>query len=125
MSLATSLRRTAVGMAAPSGVGAARSRPARVRLTNAARLDQRTARLRGRRRPEGGHVVVVGAASTSIRRWRAPPAMAKELHFFDRCWESGFAASDIALYARYFPRPGGALAGEWTPGYMIDFWTPG
>ena len=50
--------------------------------------------------------------------------VAKELHFFDRYWESGFGASDVALYASYFPRPSGALAGEWTPGYMIDFWTP-
>jgi len=50
--------------------------------------------------------------------------VAKELHFFDRYWESDFGASDIALYASYFPRPGGALAGEWTPGYMIDFWAP-
>jgi hypothetical protein len=50
--------------------------------------------------------------------------VAKELHFFDRCWESGFGASDIALYASYFPRPIGALAGEWTPGYRIDFWGP-
>jgi hypothetical protein len=55
---------------------------------------------------------------------RRAGGVAKELHFFDRCWESGFAAADVALYASYFPRPRGALAGEWTPGYMVDFWTP-
>jgi hypothetical protein len=50
--------------------------------------------------------------------------VAKELHFFDRYWEAGFGASDVRLYASYFPRPSGALAGEWTPAYMIDFWAP-
>lgn len=48
----------------------------------------------------------------------------KELHFFDGYWEQPFRESDVGLYARYFPRPAGGSAGEWTPGYMIDFWTP-
>ena len=48
----------------------------------------------------------------------------KELHFFDGYWETPFAAADAERYARYFPRPEGGRAGEWTPGYMIDFWTP-
>ncbi|MEO7119075.1 MAG: sulfotransferase, partial [Candidatus Limnocylindrales bacterium] len=48
----------------------------------------------------------------------------KELHFFDAFWETPFADLDSARYARYFPRPPGGRAGEWTPGYMIDFWTP-
>ena len=30
----------------------------------------------------------------------------------------------LARYHALFPRPDGALAGEWTPGYMLDFWTP-
>jgi hypothetical protein len=49
----------------------------------------------------------------------------KELHFFDGLWEKPWSAADAIRYARYFPRPSGTLTGEWTPGYMIDFWTPG
>jgi hypothetical protein len=48
----------------------------------------------------------------------------KELHFFDRSWEDPFGEADIERYARYFPAPPGKVAGEWTPGYLIDFWTP-
>ena len=48
----------------------------------------------------------------------------KELHFFDRAWEDGFADADRLRYWRYFPRPEGGVSGEWTPGYLIDFWTP-
>ncbi|CAN5578884.1 sulfotransferase [soil metagenome] len=48
----------------------------------------------------------------------------KELHFFDEYWERPFTDADVARYARYFPRPTGGIAGEWTPGYMIDFWAP-
>ncbi len=89
--------------------------------------------------PEGWTVappdfVGVGAQKAGTSWWAAlihehpkvkrAGGAAKELHFFDRYWESGFDASDAALYASYFPRPSGALAGEWTPGYMIDFWAP-
>jgi hypothetical protein len=49
----------------------------------------------------------------------------KELHFFDRAWEEPFDDEDLARYALHFPRPEGGVAGEWTPGYLIDFWTPG
>jgi hypothetical protein len=48
----------------------------------------------------------------------------KELHFFDDRWEQGWSDADAARYARFFPRPDGGVAGEWTPGYMVDFWTP-
>jgi hypothetical protein len=48
----------------------------------------------------------------------------KELHFFDGCWEEPFAEADARRYHRYFPVPAGSVAGEWTPGYLIDFWTP-
>jgi hypothetical protein len=48
----------------------------------------------------------------------------KELHFFDRAWEAPFGDEDIERYGRYFPTPPGKVAGEWTPGYLIDFWTP-
>jgi hypothetical protein len=49
----------------------------------------------------------------------------KELHYFDQAWETPFDESDAARYAEYFPRPEGGITGEWTPGYLIDFWTPG
>jgi hypothetical protein len=49
----------------------------------------------------------------------------KELHYFDQAWETPFDEADAARYAEYFPRPEGGITGEWTPGYLIDFWTPG
>ena len=47
----------------------------------------------------------------------------KELHFFDRFWDGRQVPDDLAAaYARQFPRPPGAITGEWTPRYMHDFW---
>jgi hypothetical protein len=48
----------------------------------------------------------------------------KELHFFHRYWNRPFDAADATTYARYFPRPDGLLAGEWSPGYLSHFWIP-
>jgi hypothetical protein len=48
----------------------------------------------------------------------------KELHFFHRYWNRPFDATDVTTYARYFPRPEGLLAGEWSPGYLSHFWIP-
>lgn len=50
--------------------------------------------------------------------------IARELHFFDSFAEHELNERDAALYHRFFPRPAGALSGEWTPRYMLDFWTP-
>ena len=50
--------------------------------------------------------------------------VAKELHFFHRYSQRPFTAADVDLYARYFPRPPGARAGEWSPGYLAHFWAP-
>jgi hypothetical protein len=47
----------------------------------------------------------------------------KELHFFDRFWQEAVAEDLASTYAAQFPRPEGALAGEWTPRYMHDPWT--
>jgi hypothetical protein len=47
---------------------------------------------------------------------------AKEYHFFGHY--DGVRDIDPGLYSRYFPRPPGKLAGEWTPRYMHDLWTP-
>lgn len=52
------------------------------------------------------------------------PGSDKELHYFHRFWERPFTAADAETYARYFPRPGSLLAGEWSPGYLAHFWAP-
>ena len=52
------------------------------------------------------------------------PGTRKELHIFEEYWHSGFGPEDVARYHRFFPRPPGCLAGEWTPRYMYDVWTP-
>jgi Sulfotransferase domain len=51
-------------------------------------------------------------------------ARPKELHYFDDYWDKPVDAHAVAEYARYFPRPPGKQAGEWTPGYMAMFWAP-
>jgi Sulfotransferase family len=48
----------------------------------------------------------------------------KERHFFDAYLDREFGAADRAAYHRLFPRPEGAITGEWTPRYMYDPWTP-
>ena len=52
------------------------------------------------------------------------PETPKEVHFFDGLWEHGLSDADIERYHAYFARPEGSLSGEWTPGYMVDAWTP-
>ena len=52
-----------------------------------------------------------------------PPGV-KEVHFFQGHWAGPFGDDGAAAYHRYFPRPPDKLVGEWTPRYMVDFWTP-
>jgi hypothetical protein len=52
------------------------------------------------------------------------PGVPKEVHFFDERWRDELGEDDVAAYHAWFARPDGALAGEWTPGYMLDPWTP-
>jgi hypothetical protein len=47
----------------------------------------------------------------------------KELHYFDRFWSGGPPADFVEGYHALFPRPEGAITGEWTPRYMVDFWS--
>ena len=80
------------------------------------------------------HYVGVGAQKAGTSWWNrlleAHPDVVtaggqpKELHFFDRSWETPFEDEDARRYQRFFPVPEGKVAGEWTPGYLIDFWTP-
>jgi hypothetical protein len=56
-----------------------------------------------------------------LRSEQARAYLNKEFHFFDHL--AGVADLDPAEYSRYFPRPPGQLAGEWTPRYLYDFWT--
>lgn len=52
------------------------------------------------------------------------PGVPKEVHFFDDRWADELDDEDVAAYHAYFARPAGKRAGEWTPGYMLDAWTP-
>jgi hypothetical protein len=47
----------------------------------------------------------------------------KELHYFDRFWAGDPPADFVERYHGLFPRPEGAISGEWTPRYMVDYWT--
>ena len=47
----------------------------------------------------------------------------KELGFFDRYWAEDPPPDYAERYARFFPRPEGAVTGEWTPRYLPDAWT--
>ena len=47
----------------------------------------------------------------------------KEQHYFDRFWKARFTDADVGRYHELFPRPAGALTGEWTPRYIHDPWS--
>jgi Sulfotransferase domain len=55
---------------------------------------------------------------------RGPKSGSKEQHFFDRFCMRAMTDKDVARYHARFPRAPGQIAGEWTPRYMHDFWTP-
>ena len=48
----------------------------------------------------------------------------KERHFFARFSHRPFEDRHVEEYARWFPRPEGKITGEWTPNYLLHFWTP-
>jgi len=89
--------------------------------------------------PPGWHVgppdfVGVGAARSGTRWWDSligahpdvarPAGVPTDLHFFDGFWNAPFGDDDVSRYAAWFPRPDGAVAGEWTADYGHDVWTP-
>ena len=45
-------------------------------------------------------------------------------HIFDLRGGANTPSVDARRYHAFFPRPVGGKAGEWTPRYMVDFWTP-
>ena len=53
-----------------------------------------------------------------------PPGVEKERHFFMEYFDRDFGPDDVEAYGRWFPRPPGRLAGEWTPDYLCHFWIP-
>ena len=60
----------------------------------------------------------------SHHRVSKPASTPKEVHFFDGLWPGDLSGDDVARYHAFFARPSGHLSGEWTPGYMLDVWTP-
>lgn len=55
---------------------------------------------------------------------KPPRGRRKEQHFFDRFCAQELTDADVAEYHARFARRPGQIAGEWTPRYMHDFWTP-
>jgi len=79
------------------------------------------------------HFVGIGADRSGTTWWHSlvcsHPQVSvalteKELHFFDPYWDGSFSDEDAERYRRHFPRAEGTIAGEWTPRYMYDVWTP-
>ena len=54
----------------------------------------------------------------------ARPDIHKERHFFDRFAATPFTSADVEAYHGWFPRPAGAITGEWTPDYCTYPWVP-
>ncbi len=50
--------------------------------------------------------------------------LGEELRFFDPFVQEPLLPAQAELYRQFFPRPQGSIAGEWSPNYMSDFWTP-
>jgi hypothetical protein len=99
----------------------------------------RTVRRRPPQCPSGWEIgppdfVGVGAQRAGTTRWHVliadhpgvarAPGTSKELHFFAPFAFDTATDARLAEYHRFFPRPPGALTGEWTPRYMYDAWTP-
>ena len=57
-------------------------------------------------------------------RIHLPRDQRKEQHFFDWFGKTEMTDADVARYHDQFPRPPGDIAGDWTPRYMRDIWTP-
>ena len=71
-----------------------------------------------------GHDVVGPAHQCSSGRGAAARHAQGSALLRRRTGDRGLEAADVARYHAYFARPAGKLSGEWTPGYMLDVWTP-
>jgi hypothetical protein len=52
------------------------------------------------------------------------PDRPRGLHFFDERWQGGLDEAAVGRYRALCSRPPGAIAGEWTPSYLLGAWTP-
>lgn len=52
------------------------------------------------------------------------PDIHKERHYFARFALDRFGPEEIRAYHAWFPRPQGAVTGEWTPDYFSQPWVP-
>ena len=78
--------------------------------------------------------VIIGAQKSGTTWWQGlmeshleihrPHRQRRELHFFDHFWDRWPSDEQFELYQQYFPRPGGSLVGEKTPGYLYQPWVP-
>jgi hypothetical protein len=85
-------------------------------------------------RPGPPDYVGIGAPGSRTSWWHGlilrhphvalPTGRPGELHFFDDGWRRAPDETDLARYHAMFPRPPGSLAGEWTPTYLQQVWTP-
>jgi hypothetical protein len=57
-------------------------------------------------------------------RIQLPLDRRKEQHFFDWFGKTEMTDADVERYHRSFPHAEGEIAGDWTPRYMRDIWTP-
>jgi hypothetical protein len=48
----------------------------------------------------------------------------KERHYLDRFANQDFTEESALRYSELFYRPLGGKSGEWTPGYICEFWVP-
>ena len=82
--------------------------------------------------PAAPDYIGIGAMKSGTTWWAALlaahpsvlPSGEKEVHFFDRFFGMEFTDDDRDEYYALFARPPGTFSGEWTPRYMLDFWTP-
>jgi hypothetical protein len=53
------------------------------------------------------------------------PGRTAETRFFESRWGHDPDEATLRLYRDWFPRPEGALTGEWSSSYIHDVWVPG
>jgi hypothetical protein len=126
-----------------SGLGRVIRRVSRIRPRSAAALEGGAVRSRyDQLPPPPDHppewrigppdFVIIGAQKSGTTWWQGlieshlgvvrPGGGRRELHYFDHFWDRWPTDDQLERYHRYFPRPGGSLVGEKTPGYLYQPW---